>query len=152
MPDPISPTGSPGQLPPVAQTQATSVSTPVPGTTPDAAKGGAVQQTAPSHGQDAVSVEIAKKAIEEQKTPVNDSIPNIEEATETLKAFLKNLPSDLQFKKDEETGTVMFKIINPVTKEVIREFPPEEVVEMTKKLRKLAQHSEKSGLLFDKKS
>lgn len=154
MPDPINPTGSPGQLPQVsqvAQTQQAS-SAPVSGATPEAGRGVSadkiLQQTAP----EAVSLEIAQKSIELQSSEEKAAVPSLEDATKTFREFLKNLPSDLQFKKDSETGIVMFKLINPVTKEVIREFPPEEVVEMTKKLRKMAQQNHKPGIIFDSDS
>lgn len=87
--------------------------------------------------------------IVEKNPRVPERNINVEDAAKTLKEYLKNLPSDLQFRKDEETGTVVFKVVNPVTKEVIREFPPKEIVEMSKRLRHLSEQSEKSGILLD---
>lgn len=153
MPDPISPTGSPGQLPVMAQTQASFVQ--VPGASaPESGRVASVgsEKPTPEPNLEDVSLEIAQKTSEKKSKQEDNPVPSLEDATKTLKEYLKNLPSDLQFTKDEETGTVMFKIINPLTKEVIREFPPEEVVEMTKRLRKMGQHSQKSGILFDANS
>jgi len=153
MPDPISPMGSPGQLPNVAQTQTSN--TPTLGAHASEAGGAPSSgghQSIQAQDQQVVSLAIVSKKIPEKQGKEEKEIPTLEDATKTLKDYLKNLPSDLQFKMDEETGTVMFKVVNPVTKEVLQEFPPEEVVEMAKRLKKLGQQSQKSGLLFDTNS
>jgi len=68
-----------------------------------------------------------------------------------MRDFLKNLPSDLQFQPDKESGYVIFKVINPVTQEVIRQYPPEEVVSMARKLNAALAAAKKhnSGILLD---
>lgn len=69
-----------------------------------------------------------------------------------FREFLKNLPSDLQFQSDEDSGYVIFKVVNPVTKEVIRQYPPDAIVEMAKKLKALQRQGEKeSGIFLDQK-
>lgn len=154
MPDPITPTGSPGmgQLAPqvMAFSATPNPGEPVPqqsaGMPTDASRAQSLQQVAAGQGfppKGTPGVDKVKKGREEER------MPSLEEAAKTLKEYLKNLPSDLQFRKDEDTGTVVFKVVNPVTKEVIREFPPKEIVEMSRRLRKLSEQAEKSGILLD---
>jgi len=153
MPDPIAPTGSSGQLPQVAQTQVQAVFAPTSGAIQPEVKFAPVDGPAQEKPTEDVTLDIFQKQQSTGKSKeAAVSTPTLEEATKTFKDYLKSLPSDLQFKKDEDTGTVMFKIVNPVTKEVIREFPPEEVVEMSKRLHKLAQQTQKTGILMDTNS
>lgn len=75
---------------------------------------------------------------------------NLEEATKALQEYLKGLPSDLQFRQDEDSGKSFFKVVNPVTREVIRQVPSEEVLAMARKLKELDQLGNKApGLLLD---
>jgi flagellar protein FlaG len=96
----------------------------------------------------AVSVEIAQNAVAEKTPP----LPSLDQAAESFRAYLKNLPSDLQFRKDEQTGIVVFKLVNPVTKEVIRQYPPEEVLAIARQLRQFSQRKDQPGILLDQKS
>ena len=67
-----------------------------------------------------------------------------------MQDYLKSFPSDLVFRKDEESGVVIFKVVNPLTGEVIRQYPPEELLQMARKFKALDQ-STGSGILLDKK-
>lgn len=155
MPDPITPTGSPGmgqlapQIPGFSAALGQGAS-PVPSQNANPGSSGearaqALQQVAA--GQSAGTWEI--QGPEKGKGKGEDRAPSLEDAAKSFKEYLANLPSDLQFQKDEETGTVIFRVVNPLTKEVIREFPPKEIVEMSKRLRHLSEQAEKSGILLD---
>jgi flagellar protein FlaG len=145
MPDPISPIGSQGQLPILAATPST------PSQSPDAkgtaaglvASAGAIVADAP-----AASLEIARQEVKAKEPAPTVSL---EQAAKTFREYLKNLPSDLSFSKDEASGYVVFKLVNPVTKEVIRQYPPDEVLEMARRLRQFAQKKEQPGILLDQK-
>ena len=52
----------------------------------------------------------------------------------------------ISFSKDDSTGDIVIKIIDNKTDEVIRQIPPEEVVELRKRL------SDIQGLFLDKKA
>lgn len=161
MPDPISPSGSSGPFPVFNQTNSLSLATS--GGVPSVNGLPGVQgvpvvegpgNTESVQSADGVDLDIgvtvqSNSALQEIR---KESVPSLEDAAKTLKEFLKNIPSDVQFKRDDETGIVMIKVVNPLTREVIREFPPEEIVEMSRKLRKLSQQNQKSGVLFDEKS
>ncbi len=146
MPDPISPIGSQGQL----LSLATTPSPPAP--SPDAA-GGVSSVPAPPAQQptEASTLEIAQRELRPIKVAA-PPVPSLEEAAKTFREYLKNLPSDLAFSKDEASGYVVFKLVNPVTKEVIRQYPPDEVLELARRLRQLSQKKDQPGILLDQKS
>ena len=143
MPDPISPLGSPGQM----QSPALAPNVPVlQGVEPVSAP--VISQPSMERTAEAARVEIAQKTLTEN-TP---RPPSLDEAATILRNYLKNLPSDLQFQKDEQTGIVVFKVINPVTKEVIRQYPPDEVLAIARQIQNFAEQKEQPGILLDKKS
>ena len=73
---------------------------------------------------------------------------SVEDAAKAFQEYLKNLPSDLQFVPDASTGIVVFKVVNPITHEVLRQYPPEEMLKMVRSLRE-AMKPESSGILLD---
>lgn len=147
MTDPISPTGSPGQLPLV-----------VPGS-PSPSPVLAGEGTGPSAKTTSSTqipnedlVQLALKRVPPSKQAKDAPRPqdNLEEAIKTLREFIQNLPSDLQFKADNESGYIICKVVNPVTREVIRQYPPEELIELAHRLRSLGDSGSASGTLLDK--
>lgn len=71
-------------------------------------------------------------------------------AVQDVKAYLQQLPSELQFQVDKGSGRFYFKVVNPATREVIRQVPSEEVLAMARKLRALTDTKSASGVLMDK--
>ncbi|NPA49431.1 MAG: flagellar protein FlaG [Thermodesulfobacteria bacterium] len=61
----------------------------------------------------------------------------------TVQEELAKLNVRLVFNVDEETKEVVVKVVNPETDEVIRQIPPEELLEIRKRL------DEIMGILFD---
>ncbi len=97
-------------------------------------------------GPDQVTLSTVAPAAEE-KPP---RTPTLDEATKTLRQFLNDLPSNLQFRQDQDTGHLYFKVVNPVTQEVIRQVPSEEVLAMARKLKELSDAGKKApGVLLD---
>ncbi len=153
MSDPISPTGSQGQLVPMAPSPA-----PPP---PQNAGGGGVSASQESL-QPQASSQVAPSTLRStrrggqgQNPPASEqrtqSAPvSVDEAAKAMQDYLKSFPSDLVFRKDEESGVVIFKVVNPLTGEVIRQYPPEELLQMARKFKALDQ-STGSGILLDKK-
>lgn len=76
---------------------------------------------------------------------------SLEEAAEAMREYINNLPSNLEFRKDEASGYIVFKVSNPVTGEVIREYPPKEILEMARRLRATAD-GDGAGVLIDQQS
>ena len=71
-------------------------------------------------------------------------------AAQDVQKYLPKASSELQFDVDKSTGRFLFKVINPVTKEVIYQVPSEEVLAMARKLRELDQPKGAAGVLVDK--
>lgn len=71
-------------------------------------------------------------------------------AVQDVQKYLQQVPADLQFKVDKASGQFVFKVVNPATKEVIRQVPSEEVLAMARKLRALDGPKGTSGVLMDK--
>ena len=73
----------------------------------------------------------------------------LEKAVETLTQYLEKLPSDMEVRFDKETDRYLFKLVNPVTREVVRQYPPDEFLNMVRHLRSLEKNSTNSGIFLD---
>lgn len=100
--------------------------------------------------------EIGLGQSRQQTSPTSPAAPNpathllsqrvevIEAAVEKL--IRRSLPSNskLQIEHDKETGTFIYRSVDPETGEVLRQWPPEQLL-------KLREHlAEMQGMLFDK--
>jgi flagellar protein FlaG len=74
----------------------------------------------------------------------------VDTAITQIREFLKNLPPEIQFSEDKSSGHVVFKVVNPVTHEVVRQFPPEEILAMARRLKALQDGG--TGLLIDQET
>lgn len=102
----------------------------------------------PSLTGQAVLVEFvdAPRNGKEAKPPASE-----DDAAKAFKEFLGNLPNSLELKADKESGYTIYKVINPTTREVIRQYPADQMVEMAKRIRQQLT-KEDSGILLDEKS
>lgn len=96
-----------------------------------------------------------KKAEEAQQSAQEESIQRAEVTTEDVKKtiealnkYLKKENIDLEFNYDEEVGMVNVKVIGEESQKVIREFPPEEMLERIRKANEKSK--EFLGALIDK--
>lgn len=153
MSEPISPAGSQGLSPPAAALAASQAATgqaAVKGNSAAMADAQAVAiQNAAQQSAEAAKLELSAAAkastANQPRSAVNMTM---EEAAQAFQEYLNSLPSNLQFKPDYEAGIVVFKVVNPVTQKVIRQLPPEEVVNQVRSMR-LADKREHSGILLD---
>lgn len=65
-------------------------------------------------------------------------------ATELTK-FMQSLNTDIHFSVHEKSGRMMIQVVDPSTKEVLKEFPPEELLDTIGAIREYV------GALLDKK-
>lgn len=65
------------------------------------------------------------------------STEQLKEATDRIKAFVQPINSGLEFAIDKDTGRTLVKVIDQQTKEVVRQIPSEEVLNIAKALDKL---------------
>jgi flagellar protein FlaG len=70
---------------------------------------------------------------------------HLERAVDVLNEAINFIDKRLQFEIHEQTNRTMVKVINRETDEVIREIPPEEILDLVGKI------TEMVGLLMDKR-
>lgn len=70
----------------------------------------------------------------------------VEEAAKEVNEFLKPINNSLQFQLDDDTGKTVVKVIDTVTKDVIRQFPSEEMLAIAKAIDQM------KGLLVHQKA
>jgi flagellar protein FlaG len=70
----------------------------------------------------------------------------LEDAVKQLNDFLKPINSAVQFTLDDDTGQTVVKVIDTATKEVIRQVPSEEMLNIARALDKIA------GVLIQQKA
>lgn len=81
------------------------------------------------------------------KKPNELSISDValQKALEKVNKALKGIETRLEYSVHKTTGDIMVKVINEETKEVVREVPPEKIIDLVVKLQEL------SGLIIDEK-
>ncbi|HJW24567.1 MAG TPA: flagellar protein FlaG [Rhodocyclaceae bacterium] len=80
----------------------------------------------------------------QQTSPV--SREQTEEAVRRIKEFVQPINDSIQFSLDEDTGFTVVKVVDLQTKEVLRQIPSEEAINIAKALDKL------KGLLIQSKA
>ncbi len=61
-------------------------------------------------------------------------MPTVEAAVRRLSDYVQNHQRDLKFSVDQATGRTVIKVIDAETKEVIRQIPPERVLNLVQRL------------------
>lgn len=162
MTDSISPTGSPGQVPHMAPPSMSLVASRAPqemdGHAPatpavTAAVEAAIQSAANASKKVAATppaskLELSPESLAGWGPQTGPKVMDMEEAAKAFQDYLNNLPSDLEFVPDSTNGTVVFKVVNPITHKVIRQYPPEEMVEAARNLPQ-SYKKDSPGILLD---
>jgi flagellar protein FlaG len=101
-----------------------------------------VKETEPSvsRKEDAERREKRREGLTEEESRA------VREVAEQTQAFLDDLNIRLDFEVYEETGDMIVRIFNRATEELVREIPPEDLLELHKKIVDLR------GVLFDGKA
>lgn len=91
--------------------------------------------------QEARGSVLGTNAADASRREKNDREPDakqVKSAVEKLNEFVKATSnSDVQFTVDDESGIRVIKVVDPETKEIIRQMPSKEAVEIAKALGKL---------------
>jgi len=90
------------------------------------------QATAPLTPQAVEATQAAAQSGSSRLLP-----DQVKQAVDALQEAFKPVAQDLQFSIDEDTGKTVVKIVDAVTKDVIRQIPGEEVLAIAKALGKL---------------
>ncbi|MCX7946178.1 MAG: flagellar protein FlaG [Hydrogenophilus sp.] len=94
----------------------------------------------------AASLSPGERNIEEASAFSPNRRQEIEEAAKRVERMIATLNRNLQFQVDEETKKLVIKVIDAATKEVIKQIPPQELIEIAKALDKV------QGLLVREKA
>lgn len=80
--------------------------------------------------------ETAVKQSDKQETPNKQDL-SLENAVDRLSKFVSNTKAEINFSIDKESGIQVVKVLDSQSKEVIRQFPSEEVIQLAQALDKL---------------
>lgn len=88
---------------------------------------------------------LTQQAVKQSES-VEANRQQLETAVKAVNEFIKPLNNSLQFNIDEDTGKTVVKVIDTATKELIRQFPSEEMLSIAKAIDKM------QGLLIQQKA
>lgn len=100
----------------------------------------------------AVSVAPVEKAAQVEgleRKEDNVSTENLEQAVSQLNDYVQNLQRTLQFTVDEESGKDVVTVSDVDTKEIIRQYPSEEVLAIA---RQISQEKDETVRLFSSRT
>lgn len=113
-------------LPPQAANARASAASPRP-TSPDSAN-------TPAPLSATLNVVKPEQEADSARSTAQPSREQIDQAMQQMQEALPPVARNLQFSIDEETGRTVVKVIDPSTKEVIRQMPSEELLSIAKAL------------------
>ncbi len=94
----------------------------------------------------AVEKSIDKKEDEKQKTE------ELEQAFETVSEFMSLYNRNVNFSLDEGSDKTIIKVFDSDSKELIKQFPSEDLLEMARKIHEVRQDIDlKTGIFLDEK-
>ena len=99
---------------------------------------------------------LLKKAEESEAVAKNSndviSSEELEQAIAVVADFINQPPRNVNFTKDNDSGKTVIKVIDNESKELIKQFPSEELISIAQKIQALHQEvGEKAGILLDKR-
>jgi flagellar protein FlaG len=94
-----------------------------------------VRQARAAQNSSASTVQTEQSVAQTQKAEA--SRQELEEAVKQVNDFLKPINDSIQFNLDDDTGKTIVKVIDLATKDVIRQFPSEEMLSIAKAIDKM---------------
>jgi len=86
------------------------------------------------------------KSLQEQNEYTKEKLEeDVKESVKDINEIVKKVKEDLSFEVHDETERMMVKVIDRKTKEVIKELPPEEMLDLSARIHEMV------GLLIDEK-
>ncbi len=75
---------------------------------------------------------------------------DIREAMEVVSSFVNQPPRNVNFMEDTDSGKTVIKVFDNSSKELIKQFPSEELISIAQKIRALHQQvGEQAGIFLD---
>jgi flagellar protein FlaG len=87
----------------------------------------------------------SKKELQGIKQYLESMDDKIGRIAETMDSYLQSIQRDLKIQVDDKTGRIVVKVTSKESGKVIREIPPEELLDLA------ARIEEMTGILFDEK-
>ena len=103
-----------------------------------------LRQNLPAQKSQATQVQTESAVSSLGKAETNRQ--QLEDAIQAANDFVKPFNNGIQFNLDDETGKTIVKVVDLTTKEVVRQFPSEEMLAIAKALDKV------KGLLVQQKA
>ena len=104
----------------------------------DSQQGGEAQQKAISEKKDFSEIRKERSGLGEAEEQVaRKSREQLEEIRQTVNDALENMNIGLDFEEDEETEDLIVKVMNRDTEEMIRQIPPEAMMQVAKRMDEL---------------
>jgi flagellar protein FlaG len=107
-----------------------------------ASVGAVTGKALPTPGSD---VPAAVSELDTPKAQQNLSSEEVLEAVQNLNDFVQKTRRELNFSVDEQTGRTVVKVIDHETKDIIRQIPAEEILEVA---RRVAEENDEKGNLL----
>ena len=92
----------------------------------------------PRMNEPAQQVERKRQESQQPQSTPQESKVQPEEVLKQIKALTEDGLYSVRFEKDSNSSQMIVKIVNSDTNEVIRQIPPEELLNLTKKLDELS--------------
>ena len=91
----------------------------------------ATRQTTPNSATKAPRAE-AQEASQQQEN--NLDLKSVQDAARKIEKFVNNTGSELSFSVDQDTGINVVKVVDTGTKEIIRQIPSREIIQLAQAL------------------
>ena len=90
-------------------------------------------------------------AVAEDRQDADVSDDSLDEAARSVEEYLQQQSPDIAYKVDRDSGRYYFNVIDPKTKETIRQVPAEEILAMARRVREMndLHNQEAMGILVD---
>lgn len=93
-------------------------------------------------------IELQSKAVvlndKTMKRDINDQIAKLQQ-------YNQSIDRTLQFQVDDELGVTIVRVVDTETDELIRQFPPEELINLSRRLKELNEEEPSSSNVFGSK-
>lgn len=89
---------------------------------------------------------IGSNKTGQDRTPTQEDLGSAKKLVKEIQSYLDNLNIQLSFSIRDKTGDIVVRVLDRESGEVIRQLPPEDLLDLRDKL------SELRGALFDKKA
>lgn len=126
-------------------------------------------QQRPAQQQAAVPGSVVRQSPQAEPEgkvlPVSEPVPatqsrpkveaqDLEKLVEALNKFMKSTQRSLQFTLDNDTGRTVIKVLNKETNEIVRQFPPEEILSIAKMITESLDEAvdANTGILLEEQS